>query len=82
MTAPAPEWQPGDPLYTRGTSGGSAYRTGLFTYRDESDLPTDCHCPDAASWPNPRSHRPLPEGDELADFISHWHWWQNQQETA
>lgn len=60
-------WQPGDPLYPRTTNGGSQYRHGIYNFRDDADGEV-CNCADAASWPEPRL-RPLPEGDELGDFI-------------
>lgn len=82
----APEWQPGDPLYPahsnpNGSSGGRQYRMGLFNFRDDPDR-EHCNCGDAATWPNPRDHRPLPEGDELGDFIAAWHRWREGQESA
>lgn len=75
------EWEPGTPLYARSQNGGQQYRAGLFNFRDDIDTP-NCHCPDAASWPNPGTNRPLVDGDELGDFIRHWHWWQSQEESA
>jgi hypothetical protein len=75
----ATTWEPGDPLYRRSENGGASYRAGLYNFRDDPDLPDACMCPDAASWPDPRGSRPLPEGDELADFIRHWRWWQTQE---
>lgn len=76
------EWQPGDPLYPRHGSGqaGAQYRLYLFNFRDDPDS-EDCCCADAASWPKPRN-RPLPEGDEIGDFIRHWRWWQAQTTSA
>jgi len=58
------EWQPGDELYSRAAHPYSLY---VFNYRDDSEA-AHCTCPDAASWPEPRSHHLLPE-DPLKEFI-------------
>jgi hypothetical protein len=69
----AAAWEPGDPLHPRITNGGAQYRAGLFNFRDDSEAEDHCHCPDAASWPNPRQN--LGDGDELGDFIARHHAW-------
>lgn len=70
------EWEPGDPVLTR--RGGFGYY--LFNFRDlnatEMD-PTDCACPDRATWPEPMYNRRLPE-DPLAKFINEYHEWKKE----
>jgi hypothetical protein len=69
MTAPIPgvaaqaDWQPGDPLHHRGQ-----YRNYLFNFREDTDS-EECHCPDAATWPEPRGGSALAPGDEIGDLI-------------
>ena len=63
-------WEPGIPLYERGAQGsGDSYRLQIYTFRDDSDMEDDCHCGDAADWPQ-QKHRALPEGDEIGDLIA------------
>ena len=73
------DWQPGDPLYPRQENGGQQYRCGLFNFRDDYLTEHECNCPDAASWPQPGSNRPLVDGDELGAFIAAY---RRDQETA
>lgn len=67
--APEPDWQPGDDLYDRRRHPNSLY---LYNFRPQSEGDA-CLCPDAASWPEPKT--PLPIADELGDFITEWHAW-------
>ena len=61
-------WEPGDPIY-RGRQFG--YQGFLYNFRDiPDDLPEDtCHCPDAATWPEPRRNSSM-YYDPLAQFIN------------
>ena len=69
MTAtPDEDWQPGDPLYRREDHTHSLY---AFNFRSDPDG-EECHCSDAASWPEPTRHRAIKDGDELGDLIA-WH---------
>lgn len=62
----AHEWEPGDPLYPKGS-----YRDYLFNFR--ADAMGAEPGADAASWPEPGvAHRMLVDGDEIGDLIA-WH---------
>lgn len=53
-----PEWQPGDPLWSREQGQHSRY---FFNFRDD-DVSEECSCSDAASWPEPRGFHRLSPG--------------------
>lgn len=66
------EWQPGDPLYVDPRCPSQRF---IYNFRDDADS-EDCHCADAARWPEPTSARKLAiDGDELGDFIDEYHAW-------
>lgn len=62
----ASDWQPGDPLYARGS-----YRDYLFNFRPEPEN-ANCLCPDAAGWPEPRGGHDLGKRDVVEELIA-WH---------
>ncbi len=62
------EWQPGDPLNQ--WDSRPHMNVGLYNFRLDNDR-EECHCADAASWPEP-NHKWLPAGDEIGDLIA-WH---------
>ena len=71
VVEPEVPWEPGIPLYERGAQGsGDSYRMQIFTFRVDSELEDDCHCGDAASWPEPHGSRALTELDDLGEFIA------------
>ena len=56
-------WQPGDPLAARGSYGGY-----LFSVKDDAE-DDECHCSDAAKWPEPRPGYGVSD-DALEAFIA------------
>lgn len=73
----AQPWEPGDPLYHRNNS----YRDGLFNFRDDA-TDDECHCADAAGWPEPIGGRHIAAGDELGRFIREWHEWNDREPST
>ncbi|MGI8682040.1 MAG: hypothetical protein ACR2JO_07910 [Mycobacteriales bacterium] len=52
-------WVPGDPLHGRGEYAGY-----LFNFR-ETRAAEECHCDDAASWPDPKAWQRVDGRDDI-----------------
>lgn len=71
VETPPQEWEPGVPLIARGDDGGSTYRAHVFTFRDDTDSEECKPCPDAATWPTPRTHVDLDRMRKASDAWDH-----------